>query len=45
VKRTRGEELIRVAIHVYMETTQGNSLCSHLYLKLTKMSKKYGDEF
>jgi hypothetical protein len=38
VKRTRGDELIEVVIHTCMETSQGNSLCSHLYLKLAKIS-------
>jgi hypothetical protein len=27
-----------VVIHICMETTQGNSLCIYLYLKLAKMS-------
>jgi hypothetical protein len=38
VKRTRRGESIGVIIHICMETTQGNSLCSYLYLKLAKMS-------
>jgi hypothetical protein len=36
VKGTRGEEPIGVVIHIWMETTQGNSMCS--YLKLAKTS-------
>jgi hypothetical protein len=38
VKRTRADEPVRVVIYICMETTQGNSLCSYLYLKLAKMS-------
>jgi hypothetical protein len=38
VKRIRGDEPIGVVIHVCVETSQGNSLCSYLYLKLVKMS-------
>jgi hypothetical protein len=34
----RGDEPIGGVIHVCMETSQGNSLCSSLYLKLAKMS-------
>jgi hypothetical protein len=37
VKKTDRNEPIGVEIHICMETTQGNSLCSHLYLKLAKM--------
>jgi hypothetical protein len=36
MKRNRGDEPIQVIVHVYMETSQGNSLCS--YLKQGKMS-------
>jgi hypothetical protein len=36
VKRNGRDEPIRVVIHIFMETTQGNSLCSYLYLKLAK---------
>jgi hypothetical protein len=36
VKRTRRDEPIRLVTHVYMESAQGNSLCSYLYLKLAK---------
>jgi hypothetical protein len=37
VKRTGRDEPIGVVIHIFMETTQGNTLCSYLYLKLVKM--------
>jgi hypothetical protein len=30
--------LIRVIIHIFMEISQGNSLCSYLYFKQAKMS-------
>jgi hypothetical protein len=36
--KNRGDEPIQVIIHIYMEISQGNSLCS--YLKQTKMSFK-----
>jgi hypothetical protein len=36
VKRTRGDGPIEVVIHICMEPTQGNSLCSYLYFKLEK---------
>jgi hypothetical protein len=36
VKRTGRDEPIGVVIHICMETTQGNSLCSYLYLKPAK---------
>jgi hypothetical protein len=36
VKRSGRDESIRVAIHMYMETTLGISLYSYLYLKLAK---------
>jgi hypothetical protein len=36
VKRTGRHESIGVGIHACMETTQGISLCSYLYLKLAK---------
>jgi hypothetical protein len=35
-KRTGRDEPIWVVIHIYMETTQGISLYSYLYLKLAK---------
>jgi hypothetical protein len=37
VKRTGRDEPIGDVIHTCMETTQGNSLCSYLYLELAKM--------
>jgi hypothetical protein len=36
VKRSGRDEPIGVAVHMCMEVTQGNSLCSYLYLKLAK---------
>jgi hypothetical protein len=36
VKRTGRGESIEAVIHICMGTTQGNSLCSCLYLKLAK---------
>jgi hypothetical protein len=38
VKRSGGNEPIRVVIHICMEAIQGISLCSYLYLKLAKTS-------
>jgi hypothetical protein len=35
-EKNRGDEPMQVIIHIYMEITQGNSLCS--YLKQTEMS-------
>jgi hypothetical protein len=37
VKRLGRDELMWVAIHICMETTQGISLYSYLYLKLAKV--------
>jgi hypothetical protein len=37
VKRTGRDEPIGVVIYMCMETTQGNSLYSYVYLKLAKM--------
>jgi hypothetical protein len=34
MKKIRGDKLSGVVIHAYMELSQGNSLCSYLYLKL-----------
>jgi hypothetical protein len=34
MKKIRGDKLIGVIIHTYMEISQGNSLCNYLYLKL-----------
>jgi hypothetical protein len=36
MKKNRGDEPIVVIIHIYMEMSQGHSLCS--YLKQTKIS-------
>jgi hypothetical protein len=36
MKKNRGDETIWVIIHIYMEMSQRNSLCS--YLKQTKIS-------
>jgi hypothetical protein len=36
VKRIERDEPIGVVIHKTLETTQGNSLCSYLYLRLAK---------
>jgi hypothetical protein len=36
VKRTGRDESIGAEIHICMETTQGNTLCRYLYLKLAK---------
>jgi hypothetical protein len=36
MKKNRGDEPIWVIIHIYMEISQGNSLCSYLYLKQAK---------
>jgi hypothetical protein len=38
MKKIRGHEPIGVTIYLYMEISQGNSLCSYLYLKQAKMS-------
>jgi hypothetical protein len=35
-KKVRGDEPVWVIIHIYMEMSQGNSLCS--YFKQTKIS-------
>jgi hypothetical protein len=37
-KKNRGDEPIGVIIHIYMELSHGNSLCSYLYLKQAKLS-------
>jgi hypothetical protein len=34
MKKIRGDEPSGVIMHTYMEISQGNSLCSSLYLKL-----------
>jgi hypothetical protein len=38
MKRIREDETIGVIIHIYMEMSQGNALCSYPHLKQTKMS-------
>jgi hypothetical protein len=38
MKKIRGDKPIGVIIHIYIETSQGNSLCSYLYLKQVKTS-------
>jgi hypothetical protein len=38
MKKNRGKEPIVVIVHIYMEMSQGNFLCSYLYLKQAKMS-------
>jgi hypothetical protein len=38
MKKIRGDKPIEVIIHIYMEISQGNSLCNYIYLKQTKMS-------
>jgi hypothetical protein len=37
VKKSGRDQPVGVVIHICMETTQENSLCSYLYLKLAKM--------
>jgi hypothetical protein len=36
VKRTGRSKSLAASIHICMGTTQGNSLCSYLYLKVVK---------
>jgi hypothetical protein len=36
MKKIRGDEPAGVIIHTHMEISQGNSLCSYLYLKREK---------
>jgi hypothetical protein len=38
MKKNGGDEPIQVIIHIYMVISQGNSLCSYLYLKQAKKS-------
>jgi hypothetical protein len=38
MKKIRGDKSVEVIIHIYMEKTRGNSLCSYLYLKQAKVS-------
>jgi hypothetical protein len=42
VKRIRRDEPNGVVIHICMEISQGNPLCSYLYLKLAKKSCRAG---
>jgi hypothetical protein len=37
MKKIRGDKSIGVITHIYIEISQGNSLCSNLNLKQTKM--------
>jgi hypothetical protein len=37
MKKIRGDKPMEVIIHIYLEISQGNSLCSYLYLKQAKM--------
>jgi hypothetical protein len=38
MKKIRRDKQIGVIMHIYMEISQGNSLCIYLYLKHAKMS-------
>jgi hypothetical protein len=38
MRKIRGDKPIGVIVHIYIEVSQGNSLCRYLYLKQTKMS-------
>jgi hypothetical protein len=38
MKKIRGDKPIEVITHTHTEVSQGNSLCSYLYLKQAKMS-------
>jgi hypothetical protein len=38
MKENSRDEPIGIILHIYMEISLGNSLCSYLYLKLAKMS-------
>jgi hypothetical protein len=38
MKKIRGDKPSGVIVDIYMEISQGNSLCSYLYLKQAKMS-------
>jgi hypothetical protein len=38
MKKIRGDKSVGVIIHIHMEISKGNSLCSCLYLKQTKIS-------
>jgi hypothetical protein len=36
MKEVKGDKSTRVIIHIYMEISQGNSLCSYYYLELKR---------
>jgi hypothetical protein len=38
MKKCRGDKLIGIITHIYMEISQGNSSSSYLYLKQAKIS-------
>jgi hypothetical protein len=38
MKKNRGHEPVVVIIHIFMEMSQENLLCSYLYLKQAKLS-------
>jgi hypothetical protein len=38
MKKIKGDKPVGVIIHIYIEISQGNSLCSYLYLKQAKIS-------
>jgi hypothetical protein len=38
MKKIKQDKPVGVKMYIYMGITQGNSLCSYLYLKQTKMS-------
>jgi hypothetical protein len=38
MKKNRGDEPVGVIIHIHIGISQGNFLCSYLYLKQAKMS-------
>jgi hypothetical protein len=38
MKKNRGDEPVGIIMHIYMEISQGTSLCSNLYHKQSKMS-------
>jgi hypothetical protein len=45
MKKIRGDKSIGVLIHIYMKTSQRNSMCSYLYFKEKKMSCFYPFRF
>jgi hypothetical protein len=45
MKKNKGDEPIGVLMHIYMEMSQGNSLCSYLYLfSSTKSENRREDQ-